>query len=114
MSRLLCKACGNNNFQLLNESEALCKYCYRLTNISDYLSGKQKIRNEHFDLDQKWQALVITKVSLLKRAIDESLDKRDKKAFYKLTSILRVYQPFLQTRENRTPVTPKEGLRQPR
>jgi uncharacterized protein YpiB (UPF0302 family) len=95
MRKLLCKVCGNDDFQMLNENEALCKCGLRLSNLSDNHSEEPKIRKEHFDLDLKRQASVITKVSLLKRAIDESLDKRDKEAFYKLTSKLRVYQQDL-------------------
>ena len=95
MTKLLCKVCGNDKFQLLNENEALCKCGLRLTNLGE---GDSKIGKEHFDLDYKRQASVITKVSLLKRSIDESLDKRDKEAFYKLTSKLKVYQQYFQTK----------------
>jgi hypothetical protein len=96
MTKLLCKVCGNDKFQLLNENEALCKCGLRLTNLSDDHSEEPKIGKERLDLDQRRQALVITDVSLLKMAIDESLDKRDKDAFYKLTSKLKVYQEYFQ------------------
>lgn len=116
MSELLCKFCGNDDFKMVNETKALCKYCYRFTFLKDEQRKKLKIKNENFDQDQNqnWMASVIMKVSLLKRAIDESLDKRDKKEFDKLTSILKVYQQFLQTQENSTPVPSKKGLKQPR
>ena len=97
MTKLLCKVCGNDKFQLLNENEALCKCGLRLTNLGE---GDSKRGKEHFDLDYKRQASVITKISLLKRSIDESLDKRDKEAFYKLSSKLRVYQQYFQTKMN--------------
>lgn len=100
MTKLLCKVCGNDKFQLLNENEALCKCGLRLTNLGEGQSEKPKIGKECFDLDYKRQASVITKVSLLKRSIDESLDKRDKEAFYKLTSKLKVYQQYFQTKMN--------------
>ena len=100
MTKLLCKVCGNDKFQLLNENEVLCKCGLRLTNLGDDHNEKPKIGQERFDLDYKQQASVITKVSLLKRAIDESLDQRDKDAFYKLTSKLRVYQRYFQTKMN--------------
>ena len=99
MTKLLCKVCGNDKFQLLNENEALCKCGLRLTNLGEG-EGDSKRGKEHFDLDYKRQASVITKVSLLKRAIDESLDKRDKEAFYKLSSKLKVYQQYFQTKMN--------------
>ena len=97
MTKLLCKVCGNDKFQLLNENEALCKCGLRLTNLGEVHS---KIGKERFDLDYKRQASVITKVILLKRSIDESLDKRDKEAFYKLSSKLKVYQQYFQTKMN--------------
>lgn len=100
MTKLLCKVCGNDKFQLLNENEALCKCGLRLTNLGEDHSEKPKIGKERFDLDYKRQASVITKVSLLKRSIDESLDQRDKEAFYKLSSKLRVYQQYFQTKMN--------------
>lgn len=100
MTKLLCKVCGNDKFQLLNENEALCKCGLRLTNLGDDSSEELKIGKEPYELDHKRQASVITKVSLLKRAIDESLDKRDKEAFYKLSSKLRVYQQYFQTKIN--------------
>ena len=99
MTKLLCKVCGNDKFQLLNENEALCKCGLRLTNLGEDHS-ETKIGKERFDLDYKRQASVITKVSLLKRSIDESLDKRDKEAFYKLSSKLKVYQQYFQTKMN--------------
>jgi IDEAL domain len=97
MTKLLCKVCGNDKFQLLNENEALCKCGLRLTNLGE---DHSKIGKERFDLDYKRQASVITKVILLKRSIDESLDKRDKEAFYKLSSKLKVYQQYFQTKMN--------------
>jgi hypothetical protein len=100
MTKLLCKVCGNDKFQLLNENEALCKCGLRLTNLGDDHSEETKIGKDPYELDHKRQASVITKVSLLKRAIDESLDKRDKEAFYKLSSKLRVYQQYFQTKMN--------------
>jgi IDEAL domain len=113
MSKLICKVCGNDKFQILSENEALCKCGLRLTNFGDYHSEEPKIEKKPYELDHKRQASVITKVSLLKRAIDESLDKRDKEAFYKLTSKLRVYQQYLQTKEvNDLLVTSKEGLKE--
>jgi hypothetical protein len=96
MTKLLCKVCGNDKFQLLNENEALCKCGLRLTNLGDDHSEEPKIGKERLDLDHRRQALVITDVSLLKMAIDESLDKRDKDAFYKLTSKLKIYQQYFQ------------------
>ncbi len=114
MSKMLCNFCGNDQFKMVNEAKALCKYCYRFNFLSDDQSERSKIKNEHFDPDHKWMASVIMKVSLLKRAIDESLDKRDKKAFDKLTSILKVYQQSLQRGQNHIPVTSKERLKQPR
>jgi uncharacterized protein YpiB (UPF0302 family) len=100
MTKLLCKVCGNDKFQVLNENEALCKCGLRLTNLSDNHREDSKPGQERFDLDFKRQASVITKVSLLKRAIDESLDQRNKEAFYKLSSRLRVYQQYFQTKMN--------------
>jgi hypothetical protein len=100
MTKLLCKVCGNDKFQLLNENEALCKCGLRLTNLGDDHSEEPKIGKDPYELDHKRQASVITRVSLLKRAIDESLDKRDKEAFYKLSSKLRVYQQYFQTKMN--------------
>ena len=35
MTKLLCKVCGNDKFQLLNENEALCKCGLRLTNLGE-------------------------------------------------------------------------------
>jgi uncharacterized protein YpiB (UPF0302 family) len=112
MRKLLCKVCGNDEFQVLNVNETLCKCGLRLTKLSDYRSEEPKIDKEHFYLNQKRQAEVISKVILLKRAIDECLDVRDKEAFKKLTSELRVYQHFLQSEENDPLVPSKEGLKQ--
>ena len=112
MGKLLCKVCGNDEFQVLNVNEALCKCGLRLTNLSDYLSEERKIGKEHFYLDLKRQAEVITKVSLLKREIDECLDVRDQEAFKKLTSELIVYQQVLQTGVYIRRVTFKERLKQ--
>jgi IDEAL domain len=112
MGKLLCEVCGNDKFQILNETEALCKCGLRYTNLGDYHREEPKIEEKPDELDHKRQASVITKVSLLKMAIDESLDKQDKEAFYKLTSELRVYQQYLQTKVNDLLVTSKEGLKQ--
>jgi uncharacterized protein YpiB (UPF0302 family) len=112
MGNLLCKVCGNDEFQVLNVNEALCKCGLHLTNLSDNLSEERKIVKEHFYLDQKRQAEVITKVSLLKRAIDECLDVRDKEAFKKLTSELIVYQQVLQKGVYISRVPFKERLKQ--
>jgi uncharacterized protein YpiB (UPF0302 family) len=112
MGKLLCKVCGNDKFQVLNVNEALCKCGLRLTNLNDHLSKERNIGKEHFYLDQKRQAEVITKVSLLKRAIDECLDVRDQEAFKKLTSELLVYQQVLQKGVYVHRVTSKERLKQ--
>src|SRR6478672_3899063 len=97
MTKLLCKVCGNDKFQLLNENEALCKCGLRLTNLGE---DHSKIGKERFNLDYKRQASVITEVILLKRSIDEPIDKRDKEGFYKLSSKLKVYQQYFQTKMN--------------
>jgi hypothetical protein len=108
MGKLLCKVCGNDKFQVVNENEVMCKCGLRLTNLSE----EQKIGKEHFYLDQKRQAEVITKISLLKRAIDECLDIRDQEAFKKLTSELLVYQKVLHKGIHVHRVTSKERWKQ--
>jgi uncharacterized protein YpiB (UPF0302 family) len=112
MRKLSCKVCGNNEFQVLNVNETLCKCGLRLTKLSDYRSEEPKIRTEHFHLDQKKQAEVISKISLLKRAIDKCLDEQDKETFKKLTSELRVCQHVLQKGVNDPLVHSKERLKQ--
>ena len=67
---------------------------------------------EDFYLHQKKQAEVISKISLLKRAIDKCLDERDKETFKMLTSELRVCQHVLQKGMNDPLVYSKEGLKQ--
>ena len=96
MRKLLCKVCGNDEFQVLNLNETLCKCGLRLTRLSDYRREEPKIEKEQLYLDHKRQAEVITKICLLKRAIDESLAARDEEAFQRLSSELRVYQEVLQ------------------
>lgn len=46
------------------------------------------------------KAELITKISLLKRKIDQCLDERDQEAFNRLTFELRVCQRYLETRMN--------------
>ena len=48
----------------------------------------------------KNKAELITKISLLKRKIDQCLDERDQEAFNRLTFELRVCQRYLETRMN--------------
>ncbi|WP_338470861.1 IDEAL domain-containing protein [Niallia sp. XMNu-256] len=114
MSRLLCEFCGNDNFKMLNEDKALCKYCYRFTNLSVDHKEELEMSEKNIELVHKRQASAITKISLLKRAIDESLDKRDKNEFYSLTFKLKYYQQFLQPKENQIPVNSQEELKQTR
>jgi IDEAL domain len=114
MRELACKVCGNDGFQLLNVNETLCKCCLRLTKLSNHHSEESKRQTERFYLNQRNRAEVISKVNLLKRAIDKCLDERDKETFKKLTSELKVYQHFLQKGpNNENPlIPPKKELKQ--
>ncbi|MBO0960976.1 IDEAL domain-containing protein [Neobacillus sp. MM2021_6] len=86
MKKLLCKYCGNAEFYVLNVNETLCKCGVRLTKPSDYLrEDSPKWRG-----DQKRQAEVVSKISLLNREIDNCLDERDEERFKKLTYELRL------------------------
>ena len=89
MKKLLCKYCGNAEFYVLNVNETLCKCGVRLTKLSDYR------REEQWHKGQKRQAEVVSKISLLKREIDNCLDERDPERFKKLTYELRVCQHVL-------------------
>jgi hypothetical protein len=60
------------------------------------------------------KAELITKISLLKRKIDQCLDERDQEAFNRLTFELRVCQRYLETRMNDTDSSVKEQLKQNR
>ncbi|WHY00516.1 IDEAL domain-containing protein [Neobacillus sp. DY30] len=62
----------------------------------------------------KTKAELITKISLLKRKIDQCLDERDQEAFNRLTFELRVCQRYLETRMNTTETSIKERLEQNR
>ncbi|MFJ7726075.1 IDEAL domain-containing protein [Neobacillus sp. NPDC097160] len=97
MRKLVCKYCRNAEFYVLNVNETLCKCGVRLTKLSDYLSeDSPKWRG-----DQKRQAEVISKISLLKREIDKCLDERDQERFKKLTYELRACQLYLNDPKTR-------------
>ena len=113
MRKLVCKVCGNDEFEVLKIGETLCKCGLRLTDYGDYLSKESKNREkEDSNVDQKQQAEMIARISLLKQALDKSLDKRNKKEFKRLTSELRLCQDFFKTLEERSQIRPKQELRQ--
>ena len=109
MKKLVCRVCGNEEFKVLHVGETLCKCGLRLTKISDYASEESKMMKE-FYVNNKRQAEVISRVSLLRRAIDESLDKRDEEEFKRLTSQLRVCRHYLQRLENKSPNLFQKGI----
>ena len=60
------------------------------------------------------KAELITKISLLKRKIDQCLDDRDQEAFIRYTFELKVCQRYLETCMNSTEAGVKERLEQNR
>ncbi|MEC1520680.1 IDEAL domain-containing protein [Neobacillus niacini] len=60
------------------------------------------------------KAELITKISLLKRRIDQCLDERDQEAFNRLSFELKVCQRYLETRMNTPETSVKERLAQNR
>ncbi|WP_066070538.1 IDEAL domain-containing protein [Neobacillus soli] len=99
MKKLLCKYCGNAEFYVVNLHETVCKCGLRLTKLNDYRREGPQHWEDHFFPDQKRQAAVIAKASLLKREIDQCLDERNEERFKKLSLELKVCQKFLKTRE---------------
>ena len=112
MRKLVCKACGNDEFKVLKIGETLCKCGLVLTDYGDYLSIQSKKPNEKVTLKQKQLADVIARISLLKPAIDKSLDKQDEKAFKRLTSELKICQDFFNTIVKHPQIHSEQGLKQ--
>ncbi|MBI0578070.1 IDEAL domain-containing protein [Neobacillus cucumis] len=113
MRKLVCKACGNAEFYVLNVRETLCKKCgLRLTHPSDYRREESQHRKEQLYLETKRQAEAISKISLLKRKIDQCLDDRDQEKFKQLTYELRVCQYFLKTGRNDAQTRFKDKIKQ--
>jgi hypothetical protein len=92
MKKLVCRYCGNKEFYLLIGNETLCKCGLHLTRPSDYRLED----NNKWKAEQKRQADLISKISLLKRAIDKCLDERDQAGFQKLTAELQACQQSLR------------------
>ncbi|WP_160724147.1 hypothetical protein [Bacillus sp. USDA818B3_A] len=91
MRKLICKSCGNAEFNVLNVGETLCKCGKRLTKLNDYAwESSQKWKDV-----QRRRAEIISKMSLLKREIDLCLDRRDEEGFKKRTFELKLCQQFL-------------------
>ncbi len=112
MKKLVCKYCGNAEFTVLNVGETLCKCGLRLTKLSDYAQEKPQRPRDHHYLDQKRQAEVISKISLLKREIDKCLDERDEEGFKKRTYEIKLWQHFLETGVHDPQIRFKERLKQ--
>jgi|SRR5579875_839469 len=91
MRKLVCKACGNNEFYALNVNVMLCKCGLKLSKPSDYRL------EEPMNYDPKQQVEAITKLSLLMMEIDKCLDERNDDRFEKLTSELKACQLELKS-----------------
>ncbi|WP_040207064.1 IDEAL domain-containing protein [Neobacillus jeddahensis] len=109
MKKLICKYCGNAEFTVLDVGVTLCKCGVRLTKSSDYRCQYPQKKNKQLSMDQKRQAEMISKVSLLKREIDRCLDERDEERFHKLTFELRLCQHFLTKGVNPPPLAQGEA-----
>lgn len=92
MKKLLCKFCGNEDLEILNDDKVLCKCGWLLTNPEDEYYQEKKMKEEIFSIIYQHQASIITKISRLRWEIDQALDKRDEEAFYRLTTKLAVLQ----------------------
>ncbi len=106
MKKLVCKYCGNAEFYVLNLEETMCKCGFKLTKLSDYKTEELEEENELLvDIEQSEQineqsnhqleAELISKISLLKREIDKSLDEGNKEKFIQLTSELNEQEKIL-------------------
>ncbi|PLS07984.1 IDEAL domain-containing protein [Neobacillus cucumis] len=108
MKKLICKNCGNSEFYVLNVGETLCKCGKRLTKLTDY----------QWENSQKWKdiqrrrAEIISKMSLLKREIDECLDRRDEEGFKKRTFELKLCEHFLDNSLQSPQVRLRERIKQ--
>ncbi|WP_420491857.1 IDEAL domain-containing protein [Neobacillus niacini] len=60
------------------------------------------------------KAELITRISLLKRKIDQCLDERDRQGFYHLSLELKVCQHYLETCTTNHEVRYKRGFEQKR
>ncbi|WP_042463435.1 IDEAL domain-containing protein [Neobacillus dielmonensis] len=98
MKKLRCRQCGNHEFYAVDVGVNLCKCGLYLRKPSDYQKDEPIIRRKHIYSEQRSQAEVITKVSLLKREIDLCLDERDHERFHKLTNELKICQHFLKSK----------------
>ncbi|MCM3763985.1 IDEAL domain-containing protein [Neobacillus niacini] len=96
MKKLICKYCGNKEFYVLTVHETLCKCGMHLTKPSDYRLEDDHKWKELYQLEHKREASLISRISLLKRAIDKCLDERDQAGFQKLTAELRTCQNSLR------------------
>jgi uncharacterized protein YpiB (UPF0302 family) len=91
MKKLICRNCGNAEFTVLNVGETLCKCGRRLTKSSDY----QRENSQKWAENQRRRAEMISKISLLKREIDQCLDARDEEGFKKRAFELKLCHHFL-------------------
>ncbi|AZU64544.1 IDEAL domain-containing protein [Neobacillus mesonae] len=96
MKKLVCRKCGNDQFYVLHVNETLCKCGARLNKLSDYRAEWPPGWKKHLELERERQAEIIARISLLKRQIDKSLEKRDQAGFKKLTNELKACEQLLR------------------
>jgi hypothetical protein len=96
MRKLICKNCGNAEFILLGLNEKLCKCGRRLTKLSDYRWEETRRFKEIISERQRRQAEMVSRISLLKREIDQCLDLRDKERFQKLSAELKACETVVK------------------
>ncbi|OIK16141.1 hypothetical protein BIV60_06665 [Bacillus sp. MUM 116] len=111
MKKLVCKDCGNAEFYVVHFNETQCKKCgLHLTHPSQYRREELQQRKEHLYLEIKRKAEAISKISLLKRKIDQCLDAHDQEGFKKFTCELRVCQHFLKTGRSNAKIRSKDKV----
>jgi hypothetical protein len=108
MKKLICRNCGNTEFEVLNVGETLCKCGRRLTKLSDYqLESSSKWKE-----NQRRRAEIISKISLLKREVDKCLDERDEEGFKKRSFELKLCYHFLDNALQDPQLRLKERIKQ--
>ncbi|WP_462410265.1 IDEAL domain-containing protein [Neobacillus sp. Marseille-QA0830] len=95
MRKLKCRYCGNDEFFVIDVGVNWCKCGLLLTQPIDYARELPPKRNKHISMEQRCQAEIITKMSLLQREIDQCLDERNQEKFQRLTYELKVCRHYL-------------------
>lgn len=94
MKNLVCKLCGNDQFNIRTPDRVMCKCGLVLKINNDKLDAAQE---QVVKASQKLKAEIILRVSLLNREIDKCLDNKNKERFKNLTTELKHYHEILNT-----------------